>query len=43
MYTVQWHVCVMQLYFKCESAGKCHGKFWCQLAAELVPSKQSEL
>jgi len=36
-------MCVAQLYFKRESAGTCHGKFWCQFAGELVPSKQSEL
>jgi hypothetical protein len=40
-YTIEQRVCLVLLYFKYESAGKCRRKFQCQFPGEPVPSKQS--
>jgi hypothetical protein len=40
-YTTKQHVCLVQLYFKCGSARKCHKKFQCKFSGEPVPSKQN--
>jgi hypothetical protein len=40
-YTTEQHVCLVQLYFKYESARKCHRKFQCKFPGEPVPSRQN--
>jgi hypothetical protein len=40
-YTIQQRVCLMQLYFKYESAGKCRRKFRHRFPGEPFPSRQS--
>jgi response regulator of citrate/malate metabolism len=40
-YTIEQHVCLVQLCFKFESARKCHRKFQHKFSGELVPSRQN--
>ena len=40
-YIVEQRLFIVQLYFKCESPGKCHRKIRCQFPGQPLPSKQT--
>lgn len=42
-YIIQQRMCLVQLYFEYESAGKCCREFWRQFPGEPLPSRQSIL